>query len=449
MSSEIILASTASPKSVVATQTSIPVKRANETIGIKPISGKMTLLSRRLFHMLILFIQEDGNKEIYRRPLNNFVNNIEYGSKDTSVLKETLTSLMRVSVEWNSDILDPNDDRAWNTEILSNMVAEVAVVEKGKGHTVFVEWSFPPKLREKLLDPKFYTLFNYHYFNLKSSASLGLFEIIERYKTNPNGRTNREPWDWWVSRLTGSSAEKYEYKYFKRGVLNPAINEINGLATNYEIALIELKENGGRKVTAIQFQITMRKQQELAISVPKPINTNLIDSMVTLGVSADEAGRIFSNSLEDDIQKAIDYTNNRIAKTNLTPLTSKSAFFKSALMNGYANVSAIDKEETKKKVIEKDLILKKLKEPTINEKYAVVVLEKVKNYFNDLPQQSQDTFVFNYFDKNNNQTILSGYKKSGFKSTVFKKAFFSWLAIHLWGEPSESDLEEYKNSLTF
>jgi hypothetical protein len=433
-------------QSETVTQKSYPVRRANETIGIKPLSGKMTLLSRRLFHMLILFIQEDGNKEVYRRPLNNFVSNIEFGSKDTTLLKETLRSLMRVNVEWNSDIRDPNNEEAWNNETHSNLVAEVAVIEKGQGKTVFVEWSFPPKLRGKLLDPKFYTLFNHHYFNLKSSASVALFEIIERYKTNPNGRTNRESWDWWVGRLTGSSIDKWEYKYFKRDVICPAIIEINNLATSYEIELIELRENGGRKITSIQFQIVMRKQQQLPMAVPTRINTALIDKLVDMGVSMDDANKIFSNYLEDQILKAIDYTNNRVGKKNLTPITSVPAFLKSAITNGYADAAELASQSTKKVNAAKQAEVKKLKEPTLKEKYATASLGRVTAYFNELPLQSQESFLTNYFNTNKNSTILNAYKKNGLKSTVFNKSFFGWLATHIWGEPTLSDLEEFETT---
>jgi hypothetical protein len=407
------------------------VKRANETIGIKPKSGKLTLLSRRLFHMLIYFIQQDGNKEIYRRSLSSFVKNIEYGSKDTSLLKETLVSLMNVTVEWNSDVFDTEEDRVWNSDTTSNLVAEVAILEKGRGHEVFVEWSFPPKLRERLLDPIFYTRFQHHCLDLRASSSLALFEQVERYKTNPGGKTNKNAWEWWVDRLTGSSAERYEYKYFKRDVLRLAMAEINSCVDEYDIELIEHKESGGRKVTSIQFQIHKKVQQSLAIAAPSPINTDLIGKIVDLGIQTNEATDMFHNYEENLIIKTLDMTYNRARNTLLPALQSKAAYFKRALVEGYVTVIEVPKKKIKSNKSMLDV-------PTKEEKYSVLYQKRALDYFENLSESQKESFVNNYFNENDVDVVKSEYKKKQFKSTLFKNAFFSWLAVHLWG-PADTE----------
>jgi len=40
-----------------------------ETIGIKPTSGTLSLIVRRLFNVLLYVSQKDGEIETYRRPL--------------------------------------------------------------------------------------------------------------------------------------------------------------------------------------------------------------------------------------------------------------------------------------------------------------------------------------------------------------------------------------------
>lgn len=425
---------------VLNSRTNQSVKRPNETIGIKPNSGKLTLLSRRVFHMLIYFIQEDGNKEIYSRSLMSFMEHIEYTSNNTAILKETLLSLMNSTVEWNSDIIG-DDDNSWNSETASNLVSEVTIIQKGKGTEVNVEWSFAPKLREKLLDPKFYTRFAQYYFHFRSTSSLSLFEIIERYKTNPSRKTNKEPWEWWLPRITGNSVENCEYKYFKRDVLRPAVAEINQIVTEYEIELLEHRDGGGRKVTSLQFIIHFKKQQQqnLEINVPPPINTELIDRMIRMGINETEAKRIFIDNSEDLIARTIIHTEQRANNSTLAVLNSKAGYFKNALQHKYVDAVALNKPLEAKQISHPNL-------PTAGEKYSVHLQSKASSYFEDLSESAKQSFIQNYLDTNKIASVVSGYKKSGFKSTIFSKSFFSWLAIHLWGEPGEEEIQIFNSN---
>lgn len=417
------------------------VRRANESIGMRPTSGKLTLLSRRVFHMMILFIQQDGDKEIYRRALGEFMKSMEYGSKDISLLVDTINSLQHVTVEWNSDSFD-SDNEVWHSEITSNLVSEVSIIRKGRGHEVFVEWSFAPKLREKLLDPHFYTRFSVVYFSLRSSASVALFEIIERYKTNPTKKTNREPWQWWVPRITGSLSENYEYKYFKRDVLRPAIAEINTLVTDYELELLEHRDDGGRKITSIQFAIHPLQQKKLDIDIPPLINGNLVEKLMSFGMSESDARKIFSENEEGDIEKTIELTEKRAQNKSLAPVVSKAGYFKNALLGKYASVQP---ETT---LVKKSAKLAKLRaESTPAEKYAARQRVRSEEHFNLLPEKGRQGFIDNYFAHNNVSAVVAGYKKSGLKSTLFRQAFFEWLAIHLWGEPTVDEIEAFLSEL--
>lgn len=402
---------------------SIGVKRPVQTIGIKPVRGELTFLSRRLFHMLVYFIQQDGDQEVYCRTLSSFIKTMNYGSKNIGLLKNTLKELMNVTVEWSATARDSDDDK--DAFILSNFVSEVEIKDGQRGRDVLVEWSFPPKLRRQLLNPAIYTRFTQYYFEFKSRYSVALFEFVERYKTNYNGLTCNEPWEWWVPRITGNSNENIEYRYFKRDVLQVAINEINKTVKEYQIELLEPVKLG-KKVLNIQFKIRYVKQIEAVVEAPKPINTEILDAIIALGIAESEANKIFSSNTEDFLLKTLEITEQRAGNKKLLPLTSKAGYFKTALVNSYATATVIDEVKKPKKVKEEKVISKR-------DVFAVKSIEDAKLYFDDLTEAAKKGFVENYFSENKVDGILSSYNKSGFKSSVFKTAFFGWLGEHLYG----------------
>lgn len=421
----------------------VDVKRANESIGVRPLTGKLTLLGRRLYHLMIHFIQIDGNREIYRRSIQDFIKSMEYESRNVELIKETLLSLMDVTVEWNSEFMDIEKEEKWNSETISKFVAEVEIMEKeGRGREVFVEWSFPPKLRNVLLNPKLYTRYTKYFFKLKSAYSLALFEIIERYKSNPSRRTCKEPWEWWVPVLMGFNYENPEYKYFKRDVLKVAITEINKSVKEYSIALLEHKEGGGRKITHIQFEIILAPIQEIQVDNPGPVNADLLSSIISLGIAESDAKKYFTNYSEEDIKKSYQYTLLRIKNKKVSSLGSPAAYFANTLAKGYANSTAVvfteDSTPEVKKLKSSDKP-KKVVEITPQRQYEMRVAEEAKAYFEEISDAAKLGFIDNFLSQNKVVGIRQAYSKQGMKSTMFKTAFFSWLGIHIHGEYSEEE----------
>lgn len=430
----------------------VTVKRANQSIGIKPVSGKMTLISRKLFHLLIYFIQEDGVKDVYRRSLRSFVNGIDYRSNDTTIIKEALRSLMRTEIEWNSTLHssrspDSNrDDDGWISETTSNLVAEITVIEKGKGSEVYVEWSFPPKLRERLLDPKRFTKFSY-YFEIKSHAVLALFEIAERYRSNPTPKTCKEPWEWWLAVLTGSTQEM-EYKYFKRDVVMRALKELNAIVSEYSLELEEHRDDGGRKVTALQFIIhhttkELSSEPELE-KIPSPINTELVNQIINLGIKEADAVKYYNQHSEDFLKRTIALVIQRNNNKGLPALSSVAAYFSHAIKGKYADAVQLvaPPPPTPEPGAPRPTTLVDYQHTAI-EKYKVMIQSKAEAYFNTLESPQKQSYVDSFLESNNNDTIHSSYKKSQFKSSIFKKAFYLWFGLHLWGEPSDEEIAEF------
>ena len=266
------------------------LKKAQEAIAILPKSGRITLLTRRLFNSLLQLAQEDGELKMYRRRLSKVMFNASFDSNNTEIVKEQLRRMASIQVEWNST--SGVGERRWG---VSNLLADAEIIEE-RG-AVWIEWSYSEKVRSKLLDPEIYARISLQaYSQIRSSASAALYEICVRYVTNPSNLTMRAPWQWWRPRLTGNpedAVETTEYKFFKRDVLKPSMVEVNRLA-DICVELVEHKE--GRRVTEIQFRVKKVSQGHLHLPDPNLVNTEIIKRLVDeMGLTPEEAPKIYND----------------------------------------------------------------------------------------------------------------------------------------------------------
>lgn len=307
------------------------LKKAQEAIAILPKSGKVTLLTRRLFNSLLQLAQEDGELTMYRCRLSKVLFNASFDSNNTEVVKEQLRRMASIQVEWNST--SGEGERRWG---VSNLLADAEIIEE-KG-AVWIEWSYSEKVRAKLLDPEIYARISLQaYSQIRSSASAALYEICARYVTNPSNLTMRAPWQWWRPRLTGNpedAVETTEYKFFKRDVLKPSILEVNRLA-DICVELVEHKD--GRRVTEIQFRVKKVSQGNLHLPDPNMVNTEIIKKLVDeIGLMGEEAAKVYADHDEPFLIATINLVREREKDRNLPALKSTAAFFKNALRGKYA-----------------------------------------------------------------------------------------------------------------
>lgn len=202
---------------------SAELRKAVEAIAIQPKSGKITLLTRKLFNVLLAVAQQADDSDTYRALLSDIVANAAFDSNDTALVKEHLRRMVSVQVEWSSGVSSQKPGRKWG---ISTLIADAEILEDPATRRVWVEFSFAPKFRKKLLDPQQYARLSLQFQSqLRSSAGLALYEICVRYLTNPSHLTMREPWEWWRPILSGTpdteagDEAKREYKYFKRDYL--------------------------------------------------------------------------------------------------------------------------------------------------------------------------------------------------------------------------------------
>ncbi len=417
---------------VAAIEQNKSVRRSNETIAILPKAGRITLLTRRIFNIMLYFSQIDGVKDVYRRSIGEIMSHAQFGSKNSEIIKEHLRLLRGIEVEWNSKT---DEEKRWG---ISGMIAEVEIIEK-PGIGTFIEWSLPPKIRDRMLDPEFYTKLSLQiHSSLRTGSSVALFEICSRYASNPSGVTQRAPWEWWRPRLTGTfetTDAKPEYKYFKRDVLKPSIAEINVLA-EFQIELIEHKN--GKWVEEIQFSITRPKQKKLNLDMIEPVDGALLEQLLRMGLSQSDAQSFFVSHDAKFIKATIDLTEKRAANPKLPALLSQAAWFKSAIEKKYAKPPELVATPFIKKIEDKTS-----RRDQLVAEFAVHRHQEALRYFKELTPEEQAQKLTECFAGDVGLTVKSEYRRKGLTSKIAETTLAKWIVDQLWGEPTSEELLEY------
>ncbi|WP_118184248.1 replication initiation protein [Paraburkholderia phosphatilytica] len=430
-------------KTDVVSPSSAELRKAVEAIAIQPKSGKITLLTRKLFNVLLAVAQQaDENGDTYRALLSDIVANSAFDSNDTALVKEHLRRMVSVQVEWSSGTSSQKPGRKWG---ISTLIADAEILEDPATRRVWVEFSFAPKIKKKLLDPVQYARLSLQFQSqLRSSAGLALYEICVRYLTNPSHLTMRETWEWWRPILSGTpdteagDEAKREYKYFKRDYLRPAIAEVNAV-TNIFVELIEHRE--GRRVAEIQFRVTERKQPMLALDEhPNVFDSTLVDRMVKIGIPLKEAQTLYADSEENRIRAALQMTEQRMRSTTLPPVRSAPALFKDALKKGYAppvdsaaatgggRLAGAPAEDLKARLLGEYAAFRRKEAQSLYDEQGELERETARRSFEEDELPGLGTHM------------RDDWRRRGLESKLTETAFFDWLARKTWGEPTDGDL---------
>ncbi|MEO8629731.1 MAG: RepB family plasmid replication initiator protein, partial [Betaproteobacteria bacterium] len=128
------------------------VQKANESIAIRPKKGRLTLLSRRIYNALLYHAQQQGvDERQYSLPLATLIGDAHFNSRNVGLLKEHIREMQTTLIEWNS--VGPVEQR-WTS---SQLLGAVEIMERGSGYPVVINWTYPDKVRDRLLKPTRYT----------------------------------------------------------------------------------------------------------------------------------------------------------------------------------------------------------------------------------------------------------------------------------------------------
>lgn len=261
------------------------------------VSGKLTLLQRKLSNVLLLNAYDMLTREqVFQIDARTLCLMVGYNSNDMDTLKQSLRGLAETVAEW--DMLDASGTQEWG-------VSSLLSYAKLKGG--ICEYAYSPALAEKLSDPQVFALINLNIQRrFTSGHALALYENCYRFvRTGSTG--------WWsldlFRRLMGVADSSYyeSYKHLNAKIIKPAVAEVN--KTSNIIVTPEIRKRG-RTVSEIRFKIAENPQLAiLDIDDGAGLrNAPVYASLRELGASDRLARQWVAEHGEDYVRGKLDYT---------------------------------------------------------------------------------------------------------------------------------------------
>lgn len=419
------------------TSPSMEFRKTNDAIGLRVREGKMSLLTRKVFNVMMYHAQQlkvtgvnspidtPASKKYFWIRLADLARDAAYDSKDTEFLKAQLEEMQNIK-------LLMENDRQWTSE---RLVASVTLVNpmglKKHSGQVWFGFAFPPEVHELVMAPGTYTRFSIFYQGLlRSGSSLALYEICRRYATNPSKVTLIETYEHWYGALTGNpvsaDAPPPQYKYFKRDVIRPAMAEINAL-TDIQVELIEHRV--GRRVERLQFRVEHTKQPQLGFAAPPVIDLELMGSIMKFGLTQVDAADVMAQHGDDKIRSAVAFVQARIDHKSSAPLDSPAAYFRWTMKQG----ADAAKNLQLKSSAAKNSVAKKDSGTTVLEKFLAARAQDAYDLYNELDNTDRNAIFERFKDQNTNTAVNLD---RGVENVLARSLFTNWYAQELWGEPT-------------
>ena len=405
--------------------------KANNAVSVRVKSGPtLSMMGRRLFNVLLYNAQTLGApgvnapdawdacpnpSDYYWIPLPDVVQDSSWGSKDHKLVVSTLQQLQTTLVE--SD--DPSG-RFTSVQLIGTVH-----LLKGSGRRPsMVGWEFPRSTRDILSNPDFYTKLSiFHLTSLQTTGGAALYEIAKRYLTNIGGKTSKNHWHWWYDTLTGKQVGSIEYpayKYFKRDVLIPAIEEVN--RTDINVVLTELKK--GRTVTDLQFVVTLAQQTSLERPPGPIIDSILLGRVCALGLTERQACELLGTTADTYLRATLELVERRINDKSLEPLKSPAAFFRKALKEDY--VSTTRAKPKALPALPQQQVKAEVASPAATQRKALVAQALVR--FDALTEPEQNNAIGEFHQAS------ATHKRLKLGGVAFRKTLGNWL-VDTEGQP--------------
>jgi plasmid replication initiation protein len=361
--------------------------------------------------------------EIFSIPRQELMSLIDYKSPNRKHLKETLTQMQNLKVQW--DYLAQDGDRKWDSCVLLPYVG----FDKD-----YIHYSYVPHIKPMLFDPTTYARLDLRIQRkFKLDCAAALYDWCNRFRNNPSKLTNIMTWEEWRLVIYGEINDKSalnEYKIFKRDKLKKAIDEINK-ESDLEITLVEDKD-GGRSVKFLQF-VVIEKPMFQVDSDEDKIKHEWDARLEEMGLPLKARKKILATYSVDQINAHYAYTMKRLGDTTKEPLTNVGAYFKNAIENGYA-ADQVRKEPEPKNDMG---AMEQIHVEFMNARNA-----EAEQMFREMPADMQGQYI----DQYNSQQEAAAAVIPPQPSKRLKRhmmPFYSWLARSTWGEPTAQQIFEY------
>lgn len=294
------------------------------------VSGKLTLLQRKLSNVLLLNAYDTlTSQPVHQIDARTLSMMIGYNSNDMDTLKQSLRGLAETVAEW--DMLGADGKQEWG-------VSSLLSYAKLKGGVC--EYAYSPALAEKLNDPKVFALINLNIQRrFTSGHALALYENCYRFvRTGSTG--------WWsldlFRRLMGVADSPYYevFKHLNAKIIKPAVAEVNKTSN---IVVTPETRKMGRTVTDIRFKIAENPQLSiLDLDDGEGLRASPVYArLIALGVSDRLARQWVNEHGEDYVRGKLDYVAGQGGVKNAV------GYLTAALKEGYSAETVSPRNPTK------------------------------------------------------------------------------------------------------
>jgi len=394
------------------------VVRHNELINAKM---EVTLTQMRmLLYCTSLIRPEDKDLAKYTIPIKDFFEDCNLsGYSGYSQIKNELK-------DFKSSFIEISSEEEEGAFTFVNIFASVGYVPN-RG---VVEVCFNPQLKPYLISIQG----NFTQYDIKQTLamssvnSIRIFELLKQYENFGKRRINLED----LRTILNLEGKYSTWSGFKKRVLEQAQKECEE-HTDLNFTYTEIKS--GRKITALQFLIQKKSNQEIETSLPE---TEFIQSLKANHIHTQKISSLVQNYSTDYLQFVWQKTKNQNPK-------DLAAFFLKALQEEYYKTQYKALQDTKIKnkikIVEQD---KKRKEDILKYEFHVQYVEA----------RDETEFKPTKADKNAFEKIM---KEHIAQAPAFQIMFDTYLQtgtstefrdflLKKYGKPSQYNFEEYINS---
>lgn len=407
------------------------LRKAREVVYAQPKKGKLTLVMHKAFNLMLKNAMTSGVSQVwYEIPLQKLARNIDFNSRDMAYLEETLDRMQTTLVKW--EVRENATNRLTRTSV--QLVGQVQLVGEYSASGTCVQktlrYRFDEDIKALLLEPEAWAIVDTSLQNrFRSRIALAFYEqlmfVLNNVPAHSDGWTYTEqlPWEEWRDLLAGddsADSQHYsQYKYFNRDLLMRALTEIKRTVTDVDIEVLHTKN--GRFVTHVQVRIRFSAQHSLELEdTTPPIDTSEIAARLqALKLSEQDVTALLRKHAIEDLEGAASYTEARVRRTELEPLNSIPAYFKSALQRRYHEATLPST-------------------PTISAKALTVVpasspneqpsrIKQGEALFRELTLSEQNRYLESFLEREASEYLKAEFRKKRMDSGLFSKSFYGWL----------------------
>lgn len=267
---------------------------------------------------------QDLEKRRFRALVRQLRRDIAYDSHNDEHLKQTLLNAMETSVSWGPSARTKKGERIeWQGTALLSDCKFILI-----SNNLYIDWSYSDVLMAQLRsDGAYFRLRLSAVRKARSLSALNLYLLCERFRTNHNGLSTKyipvEVYEALSGKLLNEvERNQFQFKYFKRDMLGPAIAEVNSWDEGFKVG-VHL-ERSGRSIAWVQFVVSEDKQP-LSSATKVALETRL----ASLGVDEELAHSACRYNSVEALEAAAQRLEERISKQ--PSLANVPAYFRSLL----------------------------------------------------------------------------------------------------------------------